>query len=42
MELVAKGRPPLTSLDTAAKVGAVLDAVIASADSGRWSDVAKV
>ena len=42
MELVAEGRPPLTALDTAAKVGAVLDAVIASADSGRWSEVAKV
>lgn len=42
MELVAEGRPPLTALDTAAKVGAVLDAVIASADGGRWSEVAKV
>jgi predicted dehydrogenase len=42
MELVAEGRPPLTTLDTAAKVGAVLDAVIASAGSGRWSEVATV
>jgi len=42
MELVATGRPPLTTLDTAAKVGAVLDAVIASAASGRWSEVAEL
>jgi hypothetical protein len=39
---VATGRPPLTTLDTAAKVGAVLDAVIASAASGRWSEVAEL
>ncbi len=39
MELVTKGRPPLTTLDTAARVGAVLDAVLASAASGRWSAV---
>jgi predicted dehydrogenase len=42
MELVAAGRPPLTTLDTAAKVGAVLDAVIASAASGCWSEVAGI
>jgi predicted dehydrogenase len=39
MELVTGGRPPLTTLDTAARVGAVLDAVIASAASGRWTTV---
>jgi predicted dehydrogenase len=39
MELVTRGRPPLTTLDTAARVGAVLDAVIASAASGRWTAV---
>jgi predicted dehydrogenase len=42
MELMAAGRPPLTTLDTAAKVGAVLDAVIASAGTGRWTEVAMV
>jgi predicted dehydrogenase len=41
MELVTKGRPPLTTLDTAARVGAVLDAVIASAASGRWTTVTR-
>jgi predicted dehydrogenase len=39
MELMTRGRPPLTTLDTAARVGAVLDAVIASAASGRWTAV---
>jgi predicted dehydrogenase len=39
MELVTKGRPPLTTLDTGARVGAVLDAVIASAATGRWTEV---
>jgi len=41
MELVVDGRPPLTTLNTAAKVGAVIDAMIASAAAGRWSEVAK-
>jgi predicted dehydrogenase len=39
MELVTRGRAPLTTLDTGAKVGAVLDAVIAAAASGRWAAV---
>src|SRR5262245_8855222 len=39
MELVTRGRAPLTTLDTGARVGAVLDAVIASAASGRWTAV---
>ncbi|MET0481416.1 MAG: Gfo/Idh/MocA family oxidoreductase [Aestuariivirgaceae bacterium] len=39
MELVTRGRAPLTTLDTGARVGAVLDAVIASAANGRWTKV---
>ena len=39
MELVTRGRPPLTTLDDGARVGAVLDAAIASAASGRWTTV---
>ena len=39
MELLTRGRPPLTTLDTAARIGAVLDAVITSAASGLWTAV---
>ncbi len=40
MELVAAGRPAGPDLAGAAQIGRVMDAVLASAESGRWEKVA--
>ena len=40
MELVAAGRPASPDLAGAAQIGRVMDAVLASAESGRWVKVA--